>query len=262
MSVTEKSAIEKEFRGYWERPFIRMMRGDPSLTSEQIKVCAEILYNHRCKGNPLTDKSLENTEARDLAIIELDAEYRRLKGETDLVKRSALLTTVFMRLLAQKDTCTLTDPQRKYVKETSLPSALKVANSLDLLKVDPIAAWLVDYRLGCSTEKAIRPHTDLYLGMTDAQKTEFTTMRGNTAKIWYEAYGQNLVKKSDLEILLEKLKKGAAHSLSDAPVLENTYMQAAFQGYHDLAAKFPADKTELYWEGVIVALETFIERAN
>lgn len=263
MSATSQvSSPRNEHIGYWVEPFVSIIRGKDVLSEDQFCQYAKILYSHRIKGNPLGDNILELDSNRTIAIEYMREDYLKINGETDLVKRAVLLNTLFMRTIAQNPECPLTEDQKRYVTEQALPAALNSCSAKDILDIEPYKEWLKNYMLGCALQSVIAPHADLFSGYSEEERFALTQKRLAVSQAWYLQYKAGKVEKTEIQLLLDKLKADYNQNADGDFAIENPIMQAAFEGYKAHAQDFPCEKRELYWDAIFSALEAFLLRAN
>lgn len=252
---------QSSFKGYWVEPFVAILTGKKMLQESTFEEYAQILYRHRVQGTPFPSDTMVMDEIRKSAIQEMYNEYQSLNEVPELDQRVSLLSTSFMKNIAQHGQLTLTDAQVEYVVEQGTPGALRACEATYLLGNKEIKNWLVDYRLACSIPEVIAPHTDLVEGFSKQERLELSKKRLAASGTWYPNYKKGEVSKSDLIGLVNEFSKVKLGDSKAGQNLENIHMINAFRAYKEHSKDFPENRSDLYWSAVITAINKFIKSA-
>jgi hypothetical protein len=131
-----------------------------------------------------------------------------------------------------------------------------------ILEVPAYRGWLEDYRQGCSQSEVINAHIDIFSGFSAEEKEALIAKRQKAALTWYLAYKEGSVSKDDIRQLSAEFAKCKSKDPSAGQSLGNEFMINAFAAYLLHQKDFPEEREQAYWDAVMKALETFIEKAQ
>lgn len=250
-------AVGIEDRSLWLGSFVQLMRGECSLTGEELDRVLDRIWQNRLCGSLLSSKVLIGVNEREWALFAVQKECKRLHGVTEPAFRTSLLATAYMKALADDTNTLLDETEKNEYRQRIIPEALRACSATNFLRVPALKCWLERYCFASHQLDLAAMLEKLYAGYPEEKVTELKQGAQSLALELSRGYQNGTITKEDLKQLIQKIQ-AKIRSGQDVE-LSNPECQKFFDVYAENASTEFSNREKFYWRTRVARLQDFLK---